>query len=69
MRSRACFASRIDLAWVTLRIQKFALTFSSEERDGGTMSTSATSTANAMDVVFRVVRVIVVQDMSNVPNI
>ena len=45
------------------------LTLSGEESDGGALTSSAASTANAMDVVLRVVRVIIVEHMSNVLDV
>jgi len=33
------------------------------------MSTSAAGTANAMNIVFRIVRIVVVQNVSDIPNI
>ena len=45
------------------------LTVSSEERDGSTLGTSTTSSANTVDVVLRVVRVVIVDHMRDVAHI
>jgi hypothetical protein len=45
------------------------LTFSSEECDGGTLSSSTTCATNAMNVIFRVVGVVIVEHMSDISNI
>lgn len=45
------------------------LTVSGKERNGGSVLASTAGTANTVDVVLRVVRVIVVQHMGDVANI
>jgi hypothetical protein len=45
------------------------LTICGEECDGGALSTSASSSANSVHIVLRVVGVVVVHDMSNVLHI
>jgi hypothetical protein len=42
---------------------------SAEERDSGSFSSCATSSTNSMNIIFRVVGVIIVEDMSNVSHI
>jgi len=42
---------------------------SSEEGDGGTMSTSTSCTTNPMDVILRIVGIVIVQNMGDVTNI
>ena len=54
MRSRACFESakkRVSGDSITA-CKKGKLTFSSEEGDGGAVSTSTAGTANAMNIVL-----------------
>lgn len=48
---------------------ELGLTLSREERDGGTFGTSTTGSPNAMNIVLRVVRVVIVQHMGDVTNI
>ena len=72
MRSRDCFESakkRVSGDSITACKKKGKLTFSSEEGDGGAVSTSTAGTANAMNIVLRIVRIIIVQHMSNVANV
>ena len=45
------------------------LTLSGEESDSSAFASSATSTANAMDIVLRVVWVVIVEHMSNVLDV
>lgn len=44
-------------------------TFSCEQCDGSSLRASATSTPNAVNVVFRIVGVVIVEDMSDVLDI
>lgn len=44
-------------------------TVSCKEGDGGTLGTGTASTTNTMDIILRVVRVVIVQHMSNVADI
>lgn len=50
-------------------VMQLKLTLRSEESDGGTLGTGTASSSDAMNVVFRVVRIIVVQHMGNVTDI
>lgn len=45
------------------------LTLCREEGDGGSLRTGTTGSPNAMDVVLRIVRIVVVQHMGNVTDI
>jgi len=40
-----------------------------EERDGGAVRTSTSSSANAVNIVFRVVRIVIVKDVSNITDV
>jgi hypothetical protein len=50
-------------------IREKELTVSCEEGNGSTICTSTTSTTNTMDVILGIVRVVIVQHMSNVADI
>ena len=45
------------------------LTVSSKERDGSTLGTGTTSSANTMDVVLRVVRVVIVEHVGDILDV
>ena len=61
--------SQISMSQIIVFWGKGLHTVSGEERDGGTLSTGTTSTADSVDIVLRVVGVVIVEDMSNVANI
>ena len=44
-------------------------TLSSEKGDGSTVGTSTTGTTDAVNVIFRVVRVVIVEHMGDIANI
>jgi hypothetical protein len=44
-------------------------TVSSEQRDGCSVRASTTSPSNTVDVILRVVRVVIVYHVSNIPDI
>ena len=45
------------------------LTVSSKERDGSTLGTGTTSSANTVDIVLRVVRVVIIDHMRDIAHI
>lgn len=56
-------------AFVAFERKQGKHTFSCEQCNGSTLRPSATSTPNTVDVVFRVVGVVIVEDMSNILDI
>ena len=44
-------------------------TVSCKERNGSTIGTGTTSTTNTMDIILRVVRVVIIEHMSNVADV
>lgn len=49
--------------------RRTGLTVSGEQRDRSTRRSSTTSTTDTMNVVFRVVGIVIIEDMSNVLDI
>lgn len=51
------------------KVGRGKLTIGRKECDGGTLGTSTTGSPNAVNIIFRVIRVVIVQHMSDVTNI
>lgn len=45
------------------------LTFSCEEGDGSAVATSSSCSTNSVNIVLRIVRVVIIEDMCNVSDI
>lgn len=69
MRSRACFWSIARSAKEGHDILEEQLTISSKEGDGSSICTGTTSSTNTMNIILRIVRVVIVEHMSNVADI
>lgn len=70
MRSRACLESvTVSIACPRETRCRQELTIRGEERNGRASRAGTTSTSDSVDVILRVIGVIVVQHMGNVPNV
>ena len=69
MRSRACFWSIARLVKGGCDIVKEQLTISSKKSDGSSICTGTTSSTNTMNIILRIVRVVIVEHMSNIADI